>query len=224
MVSAIQIHGGEEAFIDDEDYDRVSLFKWYMRHGYACTAYHKGGYSRTDKDRTHNMSMHRYLMGFPDGVVDHINRDRLDNRKSNLRVVTYAQNALNADRPAGVTGYLGVKKEKGANVYCARVGDHTVGYYRTALKAAQARDIECLKRRGEFAILNFDPSELPAKVVPLMPRNVGERTSSVTGVSYAATQRRKNKWRVVVSKVHLGWFATEEEAIQAKEQYASQIS
>jgi hypothetical protein len=55
--------------------------------------------------------MHRVIMGCVNGdglIVDHINRDKLDNRRENLRFVTQAQNAQNQDSRYGTSGHRGV--------------------------------------------------------------------------------------------------------------------
>jgi len=71
--------------IDEADYTVLSKYKWHYRNGYAAR-------------RTHTISiyMHRELMACPeDRQVDHINRDRLDNRRDNLRIVTPTENCAN---------------------------------------------------------------------------------------------------------------------------------
>lgn len=69
---------------DKEDQNIVDCFKWFMLEGYAVT-----------KINGKLVSFHRLVMGLPSGQIDHINRDRLDNRKCNLRVVTSSDNQLN---------------------------------------------------------------------------------------------------------------------------------
>ena len=70
------------AMVDDEDYNRVSKYKWFYSNGYATTSF---GYH-----------MHRLIMLPPhDLVVDHINHNRLDNRRKNLRVCTQLENSKN---------------------------------------------------------------------------------------------------------------------------------
>ena len=62
--------------IDLEDVDKVKKYKWCSNaHGYAIC-------------RELNTSLHRFVMDHYDNVIDHINRDRLDNRKNNLRIAT----------------------------------------------------------------------------------------------------------------------------------------
>jgi hypothetical protein len=74
-----------KSIIDIEDLDLVKPYTWSL---------YTGGYIRSAKLRT---SMHRFLMSpIPDGMqVDHINRIRLDNRRSNLRIVTRSENMKN---------------------------------------------------------------------------------------------------------------------------------
>jgi len=77
---------GLHAKVDPEDYLRVSRYSWYYRHGYALS-----------EINGKEMRMHRFITGTieDDIVVDHINRDRLDNRRSNLRELTAKENANN---------------------------------------------------------------------------------------------------------------------------------
>lgn len=84
---------GHYALVDDEDFDFLNQWKWYAKKGrytfYAC----KSG-SSTKKPRPH-YKMHRCIMGYPKGMVDHINGNGLDNRRCNLRIVTPRQNCQN---------------------------------------------------------------------------------------------------------------------------------
>lgn len=215
---------GKFALIDDEDLPMVSKHPWHLDSGgYASSYHHVAGKKRGEKGRTQSMRMHRFILNFPVNNVDHEDRDRLNNQRDNLREATPIQNKWNTTPKVGASGYIGVRQES-TNVFSARLNSGPVGFYRTALEAAQARDIAAISERGSFAVLNFKIEDLPESVDPLPPRNLGERTSKVVGVSYAAKQKRKDKWRVVVAKRHIGWFFSEELAIKAKEDYANQIS
>lgn len=207
---------GLSALVDDEDYEWLNRYRWCIATGGYAVSASSGTGKKIKGVKSPRVYMHRLIMGFPEKQVDHINRVRLDNQKPNLRVATHTQNAQNSVKKPSKTGYVGVRQES-ENVFCARVGATVIGYYRTALEAAQARDIEALKVRGEFVVLNFSKEELPDNVIPLPLRNTGERTSNVVGVSYAKNQKRKDKWRCVFKKRHIGWFPTAEEAIIALE-------
>ena len=75
--------------VDESDYDVLHKYKWHYRNGYAARRTH-----------TKSIYMHRDLMICPDYLqVDHINRDRLDNRRSNLRIVTAVENCANRSVP-----------------------------------------------------------------------------------------------------------------------------
>lgn len=134
---------------------------WIMKNGYVC-GYKKGVKRRSQK----SILMHRLLIGsVPDGYwVDHINRVRSDNRKSNLRLATPAQSQVNK-RCKNSLGYVGVYKsvdkrqktqDKCFVAQLAVGGKHIfLGYYKTAIEAAMARDCAAKKHHGEFAVLNF---------------------------------------------------------------------
>ncbi len=85
-----------ECLLDEEDYLYFSTFPWYYRKGYA-------GRSRrsTDPKGNHWVHLHHEVLfrkgiSIPSGMcVDHINRNKMDNRKENLRVVTRSENSKN---------------------------------------------------------------------------------------------------------------------------------
>ena len=89
---------GKFALIDDEDVQLVAKHTWYLSsNGYATTNARiyeskKAGIVRK------RINMHRLIMGFPEEQVDHVNRDRLDNQRSNLRLASHAQNCWNAEK------------------------------------------------------------------------------------------------------------------------------
>lgn len=81
----IKTASGESIRVDDEDYNQLNSVKWCIHNGYA----YNGKYG----------SMHRFIMSAPyDMVVDHINHDRHDNRKSNLRLISSQENSIKANR------------------------------------------------------------------------------------------------------------------------------
>lgn len=80
--------------IDKEDFEKISDRYWSQN----CNGYI---FSRKDNTR---VFLHRYIMNLTerDLVVDHINHDILDNKKSNLRIATFTQNNINKKKMVGV--------------------------------------------------------------------------------------------------------------------------
>lgn len=105
--------------------------------------------------------LHRVIMGAPKGlVVDHINGDTLDNRRSNLRVCTNAQNLRN-QKPVGSKGAKGVcwreRTQKYRATICLNYKRTELGGFETENEAALAYDIAALRLHGDYARLNFNP-------------------------------------------------------------------
>lgn len=114
----ISLSKGKFALVDDEDFERVVQFKWtFTAPGYAYRqTYHKGVRER--------FYMHRFIMDAKthNEVVDHINGNRLDNRKSNLRVCTHKENTQNSKLQSNNTsGYKGVSFDKNRNKWISYI-------------------------------------------------------------------------------------------------------
>jgi hypothetical protein len=140
----IELTQDKRVIVDDEDYDYLMQWKWYYDKGYAV------------RDMKHYY-MHRELIEVPDGlVVDHINRDRLDNRKSNLRAVSRQLNSLNRSKTkSNTSGYKGVYRVRDswlAKVQLKIDGKRVailLGYHNSALQASKAYNDYMSNRFGE---------------------------------------------------------------------------
>ena len=146
------------AWVDNDDYDRGMVGpKWYvMKKGSKRSPlfYVARNVIVSGKRKTIQYLHHLILSG----RVDHINSNGLDNRKSNLRPATHAQNMRNTRPKPNRTGYRGTHKmyENGFRATISVKGKTTyIGIYPTVKEAAQARDAAALKQYGEFARLNF---------------------------------------------------------------------
>lgn len=97
--------------IDKEDLDKVIIYKWRCWKG----EYYTGN--------TNPVSIHSFLIECPEGyVIDHINGNRADNRKSNLRICKQQQNAINrAISSQNTSGIMGVWFDKSRNKWCAEI-------------------------------------------------------------------------------------------------------
>ena len=111
----IRLTQGKFALVDDDDFDWLNQWKWqFTKNGYAGTDF--GG--RKNKKK---ILMHRLINETPDSfVTDHVNRNKLDNRRNNLRTVTQRQNTLNSNLSKNNTsGHNGVDWYK--NRWVARI-------------------------------------------------------------------------------------------------------
>jgi hypothetical protein len=103
--------------------------------------------------------LHHLLMSTPRGMqVDHIDRNPLNNRRSNLRICAPHQNAANKTAQPNKTGFRGVREDHRCqsprfDAFCAGI---YVGRHDTAEDAARAVDAAAIKRFGKgFPMLNF---------------------------------------------------------------------
>lgn len=81
----------KQMFCDIEDWEKLSVYCWFEdKSGYA--------YANVNRGKKKTVRFHQMLFDAPSGMtVDHINRNKLDNRKENIRVVTITENVLNRD-------------------------------------------------------------------------------------------------------------------------------
>ena len=142
------------ALIDLEDVGKVSKYKW------CCT---RSGYAVC---RELNVFMHRFVMDYhdKDNVVDHINRNRLDNRKANLRTSTHQENTINKSVQSNNTSNIpGVSWRKDRNKWRAYITVNgkqiSLGMFKDKEEAVKARKEGENKYFGEFAPINNERKE-----------------------------------------------------------------
>lgn len=156
----INLTHGKTAIVDDADYERLSKYNWCVyKHRntfYAARRAMVGG-------RSSHLKMHREILGLSTGdgqLVDHKNRNGIDNRRENLRIVTPSLNSYNRKKAINNTsGYRGVSWNKGVckwvSIFTKDKKHKHIGCFKNAVEAAKEYDIAVLKYRGEDAILNF---------------------------------------------------------------------
>jgi HNH endonuclease/AP2 domain len=146
---------GQIFYIDQEDYDYFKAHNWYIQQG----GYLKYGTKIDGKHKT--FLFHREVVGgdLKGMQVDHINRNKLDNRKANLRVSTNSQNLFNRGKTVlNTSGYKGVTR-RSVNRWIAQTifcGTYLyLGSFDNPVEAARAYDKKALELHGEFACINF---------------------------------------------------------------------
>ena len=145
--------GDKIILVDREDVDRLSQCKW-MINKYKKSE--KVNYYAVNKD---GVLLHRFIMNATEGrknVVDHINGNTLDNRKSNLQICSQRDNlrkaALKSTNKSGVTGVCWYKKTGKWMAHIKLNYKHiTIGYYDTIEEALKARMDYEKKYYGKFA-------------------------------------------------------------------------
>lgn len=142
------------AIVDDEDFCALSKWKWHMNHnGYAVRDI------RVENNRRAPCGMHRQIMGlaYKDGKqIDHINGNKLDNRKSNLRVCLNEENIRNRNTYSNnSSGFKGVHWHVKDKKWHARIRINGKGIHLGVFDDPKvAYDAYCkasLELHGEFA-------------------------------------------------------------------------
>lgn len=147
----ISLGGDRFAKVSVEDALYIGQFRWYYNRGYAVR--HPKMHNGVRKGK---ISMARLVNNTPqDMLVDHINGDTLDNRRENLRAVTYQQNSMNTKIPCNNrSGCKGVTWHSRDQVWTARImiGGHRInlGNFSDITLAINAYETKERELFGEF--------------------------------------------------------------------------
>lgn len=152
---------GGVAQIDDEDYDIVKDRKWNISKGRTGISYAMS--PGNTKKNLKPIPMHRLIMGITDSniMVDHKDHDGLNNQKSNLRIATKSQNAMNrkGKQSNSKSKFKGVHNKKGAWVMQLQYNKIRYHIYcKDEIQAAELYNEMAIKHHGEFASLNVIPN------------------------------------------------------------------
>jgi len=226
---------GRLVLIDDADYDLAARYRWYVWEVQRRDGRVDGPYAMATMQRDGrraNVFMHKLITGWP--VTDHANGDGLDNRRSNLRPATNAQNNHNQRPQAGHSSqYKGVTWHKQCRKWQAviRTGGkgRYLGVFVSEEDAAAAYAAAALDIQGEYA---YSARPEPCKqeslqavrrvdqVTPIPLRRTN--TSGVRGVVYQPSISASKPWRaqIMVNRrgIYLGLFATKDEAAAARQE------
>ena len=151
----IPLTRGRVAIVDDDDFVVLSAYRWtYATRGYAIRTALPGDNHAWG---TSSAIMHRQIVNAPRGMdVDHVNGDRLDNRRANLRICTRSENLRNVGRrPTNTSGLKGAAWDRYTSSWKASIrafGRHIhLGRFKTAEEAAGMYDAAALIFHGDFA-------------------------------------------------------------------------
>lgn len=159
MAKLIALTQGQFAIVDDDDFEWLNQWRWWAwktRAGfYARRKVAAGKYKRRV------VNMHRLLVNGLESwqLVDHIDRNPLNNQRANLRACTIGQNRANSRlENRNTSGYKGVSWNKRSakwQAYAKKDGKMIyLGYFSTALEAAFKYDEKARQLFGDFALTN----------------------------------------------------------------------
>ena len=144
------LKNGTSFLFDRDDLDLVESHTWSIARGYVRT---------TMRGKT--VYFHRLVMGVSEEEVDHVNMDRLDNRKSNLRLATHAENQQNRRMHRdNKSGFKGVCLDTRSGKYFAYINADNrrtyLGHFNSKEEAYEAYDRAALKLHKDFARTNYE--------------------------------------------------------------------
>ena len=150
-MNEIKLTQGKVTLVDDEDFGSLNSHKWYFGGGYVVR-------NVRDSDGTRSKwPMHWEVIGKPQKgkETDHINCNKLDNRKENLRIVTRSQNRMNVGKYKNNTsGFKGVSMVKDSGKWQAHIlvrgKNMKLGYFLTKELAYRAYCDTCIKYHKEY--------------------------------------------------------------------------
>jgi len=159
-MKTIPLTKGYQAIVDDEDYEKLSQWKWFAHRG-KSTFYAERKMRNPLISSQSVIRMHRIILEAPSCLhVDHINGNGLDNRRENIRLCTNAQNAMNQRMSKSSTTLMkGVSWRSSKNKFEAAIRVRGKSVYLGAFPcltcAALAYDMAAVEHFGEFARTNI---------------------------------------------------------------------
>jgi hypothetical protein len=147
----LQLTQGRVTWVDDEDYPVLSRWKWQCTpDGYAVHATHING-------RSVKILLHRFLLSPAKGqIIDHIDGNRLNNQRANLRIATRSQNAQNTRGARSISGFKGVRVDGDHYIAVLEQDGRAIrlGRFKCPVEAAAAYDRKALEVYGADAMTN----------------------------------------------------------------------
>lgn len=161
----IPLTKGYVAKVDDEDYERLSRWNWYVLKAgtAACIKYYAIREILTNNCRQ-VIRMHKEILGCS-RFVDHIDHDGLNNQRSNLREATRSQNGANRRKGVNTSSrFKGVSWCKATNKWKSEIRvngkSRYLGIFKDEVDAATAYNLAALEEFGEYANYNIPLTEV----------------------------------------------------------------
>lgn len=156
---------GKFVIVDDWNFDWITQWKWHVDlRGYAV----RNVWEIIEGKRiSKTIQMHSLINKTPKNYdTDHINRDRLDNRESNLRTASKKENSRNCGKKSRKNKYKGVYRQSFSGRFVVMLSiskkNECWGTYDDEDFAAHVHDYVAFKNHGDFSYLNF-PNEVPSE-------------------------------------------------------------
>jgi hypothetical protein len=147
-----------ESIFDVEDLEKISIYQWSISaQGYIRSRCYS---TKGKSDTRFSIWLHRYLISCPeDKIVDHINRDKLDNRKLNIRICDQKNNLHNRRSFGKNSKYKGVYYCLKRRLYKVTITMESKNikrwkYFKNEIDAARQYNLWAIELQGEFAYLN----------------------------------------------------------------------
>lgn len=147
----IKLNTGGYALVDNEDFTILNQYNWTLgKDGYAFRTIVLSGKGKLRKRRS--LRMHEAILVAQDGfITDHINRNRLDNRRLNLRKATFTTNAINKNKQSNnASGVTGVSWHKTAKKWTASIWVNKKQIYLGLFNNIQAARIKRIQAEEKY--------------------------------------------------------------------------
>lgn len=231
-----KVHGTHIVQVDDEDYEELSKYKWYLAKGKHTFYVHRDASIHENGKRVKKITilMHRQIMGLQSDdkrLVDHIDGCGTNNQKINLRICTATENNRNRVHSRGdfASQYKGVYWDRQRCIWVASIRvdkkDIHLGRYKNEEDVAKVYDWAAIKYFKEFACVNLEDSigkydELNIYVDTI--RKVKKPNASK--YTYIWFSGRYKKWGAQVNRRNIGFYDTEDEAYNARQEYVKLLN
>jgi len=159
-VKRIPLTQGQEAIVDDEDFQRLNKYNWRARWDEHAHTFYAQRHTTNNSGRRTTIRMHReVLRASLAEMVDHKDRNGLNNQKENLRRATRSQNQANTRKKSGCASrFKGVSLDRRDGRWYSRIKVEgrtlQLGRFDSEREAAVAYNRAASKHFGEFALLN----------------------------------------------------------------------